>query len=97
MGLLFVGPRTKKSITCIASHGDYTFTACGSAVLIYKRALLIGELNAPIAQFGISQEKQEYGIVQMLVVGELLMTVCDDNVVRIFNHTTGGNRFIEWT
>jgi U3 small nucleolar RNA-associated protein 21 len=70
------GPRTKEPISAIASSGDLTFAASGPRIHVFKRAQHLDDLEVPSRVFTISQ---------LVVLGEYLFAVCDDNVVRIWN------------
>jgi len=49
---VFVGPSLPAGITALGAHDDYTLVACGTAVVVYKRAELVatleGEHTAPV-------------------------------------------------
>lgn len=79
MNLVFVGENTKSDITCLASHQDFTFASTDSKINIFKRAKFESVLKT---------KKSDYSIFQMLVIGDVLIAACTDNILRIWNHAT---------
>jgi U3 small nucleolar RNA-associated protein 21 len=87
--LLFVGPLAPGAITAIASLGDYTFAATGSLIIVYYRAKEVYRLTARDMDFE-EVEGSPFTISQMTILGDLIFAICDDNVVRMWNHSTRG-------
>ncbi|KAJ3223138.1 hypothetical protein HK099_001485 [Clydaea vesicula] len=90
MSLLFVGPKTELSITAIASHNDFTFAACGNSIIAFKRA----KEEFTLRQNNYNDDKMDldsrhsFSIYELKILGDLILAVCDDNVIRIWNHIT---------
>jgi U3 small nucleolar RNA-associated protein 21 len=87
--LLFVGTLAPGAITAIASFADFTFAATGSLIIVYNRAKEVHRLTARDMDF-VEVEGSPFTISQLTVLGDLIFAVCDDNVVRMWNHSTHG-------
>ncbi|RUS16772.1 hypothetical protein BC937DRAFT_90825 [Endogone sp. FLAS-F59071] len=79
MSLLFVGPQTQKPITALASSGDLTFAACGNEVITFRRSKEISRINS----------QDHFTVFQLLVFGGHLISLCDDNTLKMWDYTTG--------
>jgi U3 small nucleolar RNA-associated protein 21 len=87
--LLFVGPLAPGAITAIASLGDFTFAATGSLIIVYHRAKELYRLTARDMDFE-EVEGSTFLITELTILGDLIFAICDDNVVRMWNHSTRG-------
>ncbi|KAI8916960.1 WD40-repeat-containing domain protein [Powellomyces hirtus] len=79
LDLLFTGPQNAEPVTAVAAFKDRIFSASGAGVSIAERGKEVGRFNADTA----------CRIFSLIVFGDLLLALCDDNVVRIWNHTNG--------
>jgi U3 small nucleolar RNA-associated protein 21 len=77
--LTFVGPQTEGSVTALAVAGDITFAACGGTVVKLERAQEVGRIYT-----GSSAQ-----INHLLVFGEQLITINEDDKVQVWNYSTG--------
>ncbi|KAJ3041212.1 hypothetical protein HDV00_009750 [Rhizophlyctis rosea] len=80
LSLHFVGPRTEKPITALAAQKDRTFAAVGNQIIVHERAKEI---------FRITVEEEEITINSLHIFGDLILVVCDDNVIRMYNLSDG--------
>jgi WD40 repeat protein len=87
MNLVFVSSPLKNKITALASSKDFTFAAAGGQVHVFKRAKFISAL--PLRQ---NYQTSEFEIIQLLVLGDVLLGVCTDNCIRIWDHVNNGNQ-----
>ncbi|OZJ06003.1 hypothetical protein BZG36_01098 [Bifiguratus adelaidae] len=78
MSLLFVGPQFKERITAITSHRDLTFIAHGSSVSVHKRGKELYAIDSD----------EEYHVMDMIVLGEQLVGLCSDHVLRCWSYGT---------
>ncbi|KAL1936765.1 hypothetical protein VTP01DRAFT_899 [Rhizomucor pusillus] len=78
MNLLFVSTPVDENITALAASSKATYVAHGNSIGIYKR----GKEVARIVGTG------EYSIIQILVLGQYVAALCDDNVLRMWNAYT---------
>ncbi|KAJ3294723.1 hypothetical protein HK104_003329 [Borealophlyctis nickersoniae] len=76
--LLFVGPRTSVQISALAAHKDLTFAAVGHEIVVYARA-------KEIARMGF---EEGVSIMSLTIFGDLILALCDDNCIRMYNHAT---------
>ncbi|KAF9583486.1 hypothetical protein BGW38_009350 [Lunasporangiospora selenospora] len=81
LNLLFVGPHTSSPITALTTHKDFTFVACGSDVITYKRA-------KEIRRYSCGHDSR-LSIASLEVFGDHLISVCSDNTVKLHEHGTG--------
>ncbi|KAI9255740.1 Utp21 specific WD40 associated putative domain-containing protein [Phascolomyces articulosus] len=79
MNLLFVSPRTPEPITALTSAAGLTFVAHGTTISTYKRGKEVSRI----------QGEGSYSIIQILVLGQYIASLCDDNVLRMWNIKTG--------
>ncbi|KAI9312356.1 Utp21 specific WD40 associated putative domain-containing protein [Dichotomocladium elegans] len=79
MRLLFVSPRTPKRITAMAAAAGITYIAYGSTIAGYKRGKEFVKLGGD----------GDYIILQILVLGQHIASLCDDNVLRMWNIVDG--------
>ena len=79
--LKFVSEYTKDTIRYLAATGDYTFAACGSTVVKFYRAKIQGELKA--------DGDDNASILDMLLFGDHLVVVYENNIVRIWDWNNG--------
>ncbi|KAI8149510.1 Utp21 specific WD40 associated putative domain-containing protein [Fennellomyces sp. T-0311] len=79
MNLLFVSPRTQEPITAMTSASGATFVAHGTIIGTYKRGKEIARIEG----------KGDYTIMQILVLGQYIAALCDDNVLRMWNVKSG--------
>ncbi|KAI9497520.1 Utp21 specific WD40 associated putative domain-containing protein [Zychaea mexicana] len=79
MNLLFVSPRTLEPITAMTSAAGLTFVAHGTTIGTYKRGKEVARIEG----------EGSYSIMQILVLGQYIASLCDDNVLRMWNLKTG--------
>ncbi|KAJ3134339.1 WD repeat-containing protein 36 [Geranomyces variabilis] len=79
LDLLFTGPHNDDAVTAVAAYRDRIFSASGSGVSIAERGKSIGrwETDTPCM------------ISSLLVFGDLLLALCSDNVIRMWDHSSG--------
>ncbi|KAJ3122567.1 hypothetical protein HK098_002746 [Nowakowskiella sp. JEL0407] len=75
LNLLFVSPQTDSPITSLATLKDFTFAACGSEIIAFKRAKEGYRLKS----------KSMATIFSISILGELIFGLCEDNTLRIWN------------
>ncbi|KAI8062716.1 Utp21 specific WD40 associated putative domain-containing protein [Gongronella butleri] len=75
MHLLFVGPTTDEPISAMTSAAGVTYVATGNKVLSYKRGREVHRL----------QGAGKFTIVQLIVMGQLVAGLCDDNSLRVWD------------
>ncbi|TPX50362.1 hypothetical protein SeLEV6574_g00940 [Synchytrium endobioticum] len=73
--LLFVGPRLEGNITGMAAVNDLTIAAVASDIIICQRAKETCRYSLPV----------DGAVTYMSLLGDLLLTLCADNVLRAFN------------
>ncbi|CAO3658833.1 unnamed protein product [Umbelopsis ramanniana] len=78
MNLLLVGPQASAPLTAIATMNNITFAACGSSLIIYKRAKEIDRITSD----------SEFAIIQLVIFGGHILGLCDDNVLRMWDYKT---------
>lgn len=59
-------------ITRIATKNQLVYAACGAAICVFKRQLLVAELGT-----------HDEPIVDMILLGDVLLTVCAGNVLKV--------------
>ena len=75
-------PLKEGNISALASHKDFTFVASAGQIHIYKRAKYDSMLE--------SELEADYEISQLLVLGDLLLAVCSDNAIQVWDHSKRG-------
>lgn len=65
--LAWLGPQLRNSITCIASKGDFTFSAVRNTVVECRRVHVTGEYIG-----------HDAAIIQIMVLGDVLLTLGKD-------------------
>ncbi|KAL7754136.1 rRNA-processing protein utp21 [Sorochytrium milnesiophthora] len=92
LNLLFVGPQTASPITALASHGDLTFAAVGAEINVYRRAQHVTArrymADGQQLTAGSFSNGRTGSVFQMLVFGEYLLALTEDNVLSVFLHGT---------
>ncbi|KAI8826544.1 WD40-repeat-containing domain protein [Fimicolochytrium jonesii] len=77
--LLFTGPQNAGPVTAVAAFKDRIFSACSNVISVAERGKEIARWEANAA----------CKIFSLLVFGNLILALCDDNVLRIWDHSTG--------
>ncbi|KAI9090875.1 quinon protein alcohol dehydrogenase-like superfamily [Phlyctochytrium arcticum] len=78
LNLLFTGPQSDTPILAVAVSRDRVFAASGSEVIIAERGREVGRLQS-----------EDCGTIFSLVVfGNLLLALCENNAVVMWDHTT---------
>ncbi|KAJ3150759.1 hypothetical protein HDU86_006267 [Geranomyces michiganensis] len=81
LDLLFTGPHNDEPVTAVAAFRDRIFSASGNGVSIAERGKKIGRWEV--------EDNAACTISSLLVFGDLLLALCSDNVVRMWNHSSG--------
>ncbi|OAJ39198.1 hypothetical protein BDEG_23062 [Batrachochytrium dendrobatidis JEL423] len=79
MGLLFVSSKLEFPISSIGSSRDLTFAASGSEIVVFRRQK---------EEYRLFDENHPSEIMSLLVLGDLVFSLCFDNTVRIWDFKT---------
>ncbi|KAJ3049083.1 hypothetical protein HK097_009887 [Rhizophlyctis rosea] len=81
LALQFVGSRVESLITALAVHKDFTYAAVGNQIIVHERAKEISRITI--------EDEENVTITSLHIYGELILVVCDDNVIRMYNLSDG--------
>ncbi|TPX62210.1 hypothetical protein SpCBS45565_g07059 [Spizellomyces sp. 'palustris'] len=79
LSLLFTGPQSAEPVSAVAVFKDRVFAATGSHISVAER-------GKEVARYVSDSDATIFSLV---VFGNLLLALCKDNVVRIWDHTIG--------
>ncbi|KAJ3005091.1 hypothetical protein HKX48_000877 [Thoreauomyces humboldtii] len=87
LNLLFTGPQSEHAVTAVAAHRDRIYSATGGAVSVAERGKEVARWVVPGAT--TTTTTQNLTMSSLIVFGTLLLALCNDNTVRIWDRTTG--------
>ena len=69
-------------ITALAVHKDFTYAAVGNQIIVHERAKEVFRITI--------EDAEDVTITSLHIFGELILVVCDDNIIRMYNLSDGG-------